>query len=115
MSNLKDRAHKGGTKTKEFQCKEQIVCPVCKKVIPECDLPDKEGIITDNVYYKSGIRIVNSHVKVYCKFEHMHDEQENVLDESHGLIAVVKTHFDEVGKCTVFDIVEILEEQKGGD
>lgn len=94
--------------------KEQIVCPVCTRVIPECDLPDKEGVITDNMYYKSGILIVDSEVKIHCKFEHIHDEEGNVIDDTHGLLAIVNTQFDHTGKCDSFVIVEILD-LKGGD
>jgi hypothetical protein len=31
---------------------QQFVCPVCKPVLFQCDLPDKTGVITDNVYFE---------------------------------------------------------------
>lgn len=112
MTAPEDSAHKNNPKSSEST--EQIVCPVCKKKLPECDLPDKDSVIYDNVYFESGIKIMDSHVRIHCQFSHMHDEQENELDESHGLIAVISTHFDGKGECTLFEIVELLD-QKGGE
>jgi hypothetical protein len=31
---------------------QQFLCPVCKPVLPHCDLPNKTGVITDNVYFE---------------------------------------------------------------
>lgn len=87
---------------------EQIVCPVCKQVVHEDDLPDKDSIILDFLYYKSGIRIFDSDVKMHCQFEHMHDGEGNVLDDSHGVIGIIRTHFNDTGKCDSFEIVEIV-------
>jgi hypothetical protein len=93
---------------------EKIVCPICKKVVHEIDLPNKEGVIEDNIYFESDILIVDSDVAIHRKFEHMHDEQKNVLDEPHDVIAVLKTHFDETGECTLFEVVELLDPKGGG-
>jgi hypothetical protein len=93
---------------------EKIVCPICKKVVNEIDLPTKEGVIEDNIYYENDILIVDSDVTIHRKFEHMHDEQKDILDEPHDVIAVIKTHFDENGACTTFEIVELLNPE-GGD
>jgi hypothetical protein len=93
---------------------EKIVCPICKKVVHEIDLPNKEGVITDNLYFESDILIVDSDVTIYREFEHMHDEQKNVLDEPHDVMAVLKTHFDETGECILFEIVELLDPEGGG-
>jgi hypothetical protein len=115
MNNLKDCTQGNGTKIISRTAKEQIVCPVCKKVVHECDLPDRDSVITDNVYFGSGILIVDSDVTIHCEFEHSHDEQKNVLDEYHGLIAVIRAQFNVTGECILFEIVEILNQDTGGD
>jgi hypothetical protein len=99
---------------KEQSHSEKIVCPICKKVVHEIDLPNKEGVITDSIYYESDILIVDSDVTIHRKFEHMHDEQKNVLAEPHDIIAVCTTHFDETGECSSFEIVELLDPEGGG-
>jgi hypothetical protein len=37
------------------------------------------------------------------------------LDDPHGLIAIIVTLFDGIGKCTSFEIVEVIDQEKGGD
>ena len=75
MKSLKDIAQGNSTKATSGTAKEQIVCPVCKKVLHEIDLPNKYGVITDNVYSEGGILIVDSDVAIHCEFEHRHNEQ----------------------------------------
>lgn len=91
---------------------EQIVCPVCKKVLHSDNLPDRNSVITENILYGGGIRIVDSEVRILCQFKHRYDEKCNSLKEPHELIAVILAQFDNEGRCTSFEIVEIL---KGGD
>jgi hypothetical protein len=109
MKSLKDIAQKKSTKEISGIAKEKIVCPVCKKVVHEVDLPNKESVIDENLYFEIGILIVDSDVTIYRKFEHMHDEQQGALVEPHDIVGVLKTHFDETGECTVFEIVELLD------
>lgn len=97
-------SEKGKGKGKDSHS-EKIVCPVCKKVVHECDLPNKVGVIDENLYFGSGILIVDSDVTLYRRFEHMHEEQQDVVDEPHDIVGVLNTHFDETGECTVFEIV----------
>jgi hypothetical protein len=94
---------------KEQSHSEKIVCPVCKKVVHEVDLPNKESVIDENLYFGSDILIVDSDVTLYRKFEHMHDEQQGALVEPHDIVGVLNTHFDETGECTSFEIVELLD------
>ncbi|MGD2248343.1 MAG: hypothetical protein PVF58_08030 [Candidatus Methanofastidiosia archaeon] len=91
---------------------EKIVCPVCKRVVHACDLPNKESVIEENLYFGSDILIVDSDVTLYRKFEHMHDEQKDVVVQPHDIVGVLKTHFNETGECTVFEIVELLDLQE---
>jgi hypothetical protein len=37
---------------KEKSHSQKFVCSLCKPVLPHCDLPDKTGVITDNVYFE---------------------------------------------------------------
>ncbi|MGD2247279.1 MAG: hypothetical protein PVF58_02660 [Candidatus Methanofastidiosia archaeon] len=91
---------------------EKIMCPVCKNVIHTVDLPNKTGVIEDNVYSEGGIVIVDSTVMIHCEFEHRHNEQKKTIDTPHELIAVIKAEFD-AGKCILFEIVEIVDPEKG--
>ncbi|MGD2251275.1 MAG: hypothetical protein PVF58_22990 [Candidatus Methanofastidiosia archaeon] len=91
---------------------EKIVCPVCKRVVHDIDLPNKESVIDENLYFESGILIVDSDVTLYRRFEHMHDEQKGALVQPHDIVGVLKTHFNETGECTVFEIVELLNVQE---
>jgi hypothetical protein len=114
MKSLKDIAQGNSTKGISGTVTEQIVCPVCKKVLHDVDLPNKTGVIEDNVYSEGGILIVDSTVTLHCKFEHRHNEQKKTIDTPHELIAVIKAEFDGTGKCILFKIVEIIPGE-GGD
>ncbi|MGD2251090.1 MAG: hypothetical protein PVF58_22055 [Candidatus Methanofastidiosia archaeon] len=114
MNNVKDIAQKKSTKEISGIVKEKIVCPVCKNVLHAIDLPNKTGVIEENVYSEGGILIVDSTVTIHCEFEHRHNEQKKTLDSPHELIAVIKAEFDGSGNCILFEIVEILD-LKGGD
>ncbi|MGD2251143.1 MAG: hypothetical protein PVF58_22320 [Candidatus Methanofastidiosia archaeon] len=114
MNNVKDRAQKKSTKEISGIVKEKIVCPVCKNVLHDVDLPNKTGVIEDNVYSEGGIVIVDSAVTIHCEFEHRHNEQKKTITNPHELIAVIKAEFDGTGICILFEIIEILD-LKGGD
>ncbi|MGD2248924.1 MAG: hypothetical protein PVF58_11010 [Candidatus Methanofastidiosia archaeon] len=94
---------------------EQIVCPVCKRVLHPDDVPDMARVIEENLYYTGGVLIVDSEVRIQCEFMHRLDEEGNFLDDPHGLIAIIVTLFDGIGKCTSFEIVEVIDQEKGGD
>lgn len=101
-----------GTKAPFNPVEDQLVCPVCKKVLHLKNLPDKESIINDNLYSEGGVRIVDSHVTLRCEFGHWVDEQGNSLDEPHEISSVIVAEFDNKGECALFNIVEVFPLQK---
>ena len=88
--------------------RKRIDCPVCGRPLKKDDLVDVKSVVEENLYDIGGVRIVDSHVRLECDFEHRFDEKGFTLDEPHELVAVVDAAFDERGTCTQFVITSIL-------
>lgn len=58
-----------------FKGEDEIVCCVCNLHVK--NLPDKESIITDNVYSEGGVHSGDSPVRLHGEFQHCIDEQGN--------------------------------------
>ena len=100
---MKDNNHKRPT-TKDTT----LVCPVCGRKISGEYLPNIKGVITHNLYYTGGVKIINSVLTLECTFDHFFDEKEGIpLEEPHTVIASVAATFDKTGNCTVFSIKSI--------
>jgi len=87
--------------------KSAFVCPICKTLLTDTNLVDAKSVVQDNLYYVGGVFIADSHVYLYCNFEHRYTEEGNTLENPHPLIAKVKTIFDKKGECICFDILEV--------
>lgn len=90
-----------------LQLKGKCVCPVCGEEIHEDNLPDKESVITENVYHLGGVVITSSSVWLLVDFWHEYTIGGETLDSPHKLTAVVTCEFDRQGRCIGFEIKEI--------
>jgi hypothetical protein len=86
----------------------QFPCPVCGKTIGVPHLPDIQSIITDGWYNEQKTRIINSQVLLHHEFPHYYDEEEDqILEDSHDVTAVICAQFNGEGDCYVFDILKL--------
>jgi len=83
------------------------VCPICEELLNQSNLVDVKSVVDDNLYYLSGVRIVNSQVELHCDFEHRFDEEGFTIEKPHRLVAVIEAAFDGFGRCIQFDIREV--------
>ncbi|MBU7009850.1 MAG: hypothetical protein HXS46_04120 [Theionarchaea archaeon] len=88
----------------------RFVCPVCRKPLHKNNLVDAKSVVEDNLYFVGGVRIVGSHVQLYCNFQHRYDEEGITMDNPHKLTAVINVYFDRSGDYIQFEILEILAE-----
>lgn len=107
MKKMEEKEHADKGIDSLSTSKEVFVCPVCKTPLNTINLVDAKSIVHDNLYYVGGILIADSHMCLYCDFEHRYDENGNTLENPHPLIAKVRAVFDTSGECVHFDILEV--------
>jgi hypothetical protein len=87
---------------------QEMICPVCGGTLTEQNLPNAECVFKEGIFYCSKDRIISSHVLIEHQFTHFYNEEEdNVMDEPHELVAVIACEFDDSRECTAFTVIRV--------
>jgi hypothetical protein len=86
-----------------------ITCPVCGGRISKEQLPDKESVIDDGMFYMIETdRIINSRVTIEHTFDHFFNEEEDrIRNDPHTLGSIIEAEFDGTGECIAFSVLKI--------
>jgi hypothetical protein len=86
-----------------------ISCPVCGGRISADQLPDKESVVDDGMFYMIETdRIVNSRITIEHTFDHFFNEEEDcVRNDPHTLGSIIEAEFDGTGECIAFSVLKI--------
>ncbi|MBU7026522.1 MAG: hypothetical protein HXS48_06240 [Theionarchaea archaeon] len=85
----------------------EIICPVCGNVLEPYNVPTKELMLEElHLLFKIRTRIIRSKATLEYEFAHACDEPMGEK-RSHPLTAVIRIEFDDKGKCTAFNIVDV--------
>ncbi len=85
---------------------EQRICPVCGNNFGK-QLPGAEDVVGEMLYLEKNVKIVDSVLTIQYEFHHFLEEDGIPLDESHPLIALIRTTFDSSGDCTSLELLKI--------
>ncbi|MBU7023984.1 MAG: hypothetical protein HXS40_07430 [Theionarchaea archaeon] len=106
MEKLQSGA-RSGTNSKKVG--NHIICPVCGGRISKEQLPDKESVIDDGMFYMIETdRIINSRVTIEHTFDHFFNEEKDCIqNDPHTLGSIIEAEFDGTGECIRFSVLKI--------